>query len=548
MLFQRLLGRGRRSRVNVPGGHSTDAALTGRWVWIPSIVVCFLIGACALAVLWVEGGHFTYPVDDPYIHFALAKNIARGHYGINAGEFSAPSSSLIWPFLLAPFATLPFAVGVPVVFNALCAFCAVALFARTANSVLLLDGAKRKRTLVIALTLAFALATNQIGLALLGMEHSLQVLCAVWLATLVVRESKENLPPPSSIALMSAIALGPLVRYEMLGPSLLAAVYFALRGRAVPAVAGLVIAFVALGAFSLGLMAHGQGPLPTSILVKSGATQGQSLAMTALSNVRAQLHAGWAVIIALLGFASLLYFVREQLPRRELPAAAVLVLVLLGHLLVGRSGWFGRYEAYALAITYVLALGLFASHLSRWTSRPPSALKLAALAAFGLLLSARYVAIALSTPLGALNVYQQQAQVARFVGDYYREPVGVNDLGYVSWRSDRYVLDFIGLASREAFLAQRAHQNDAGAWVGDLTREHDVHFVAIYDSWFKNLPASWLHCGWLHLGSKRLTTAEDVVAFYALDDATRTSLQPKLRAWAATLPAHVLFEFADGCR
>ncbi len=519
-----------------------------RFIPLPSVVVCLLIAACSCAVLWVENGHFTFPVDDPYIHFALAKNIAHGHYGINPGEFSAPSSSLVWPFLLAPFATLPFAVAVPVVFNALCAFATVALFAAMADGLLVIENARKKRVAVLALSFAFALATNQIGLALLGMEHSLQVLCAVWLMTLVVRDAMPELARPSSLAIGCSIALGPLIRYEMVGPSLLAAAYFVYRGRSSAALLGLAVAFGGLGLFSYELVAHGQGALPTSVLAKSGVAPGQPLWVTALSNVRGQLHAGWAVILAFLGFGLFLYLARNELQRHERPLAALLVLTLLGHLLVGRSGWFGRYEAYVLAITYTLGLALFARQISGWAIQRPPTFKLVGLAVFGLVLSARYAAIALSTPLGALNVYQQQAQVARFVHDYYRAPVGVNDLGYVAWRSDQYVLDFIGLASREAFLAQKAHPLDSGAWVGDLTAEHDVRFAAIYDEWFRHLPATWRRCGWLHLGSKRLTTAGDVVAFYALDEATRSSLPPKLHAWATTLPPNVRFEFADGCR
>jgi hypothetical protein len=97
-------------------------------------------------------------------------------------------------------------------------------------------------------------------------------------------------------------------------------------------------------------------------------------------------------------------------------------------------------------------------------------------------------------------------------------------------------------------LAQKKYPTDSGAWVGGLTRAHDVRFAAIYDSWFFNLPKTWLPCGQLHLGSKRLTAANDVVAFYALDPETRATLPTQLRAWAAELPPGVRFEFADGCR
>ncbi len=518
-----------------------------RFLLWPAVAVGSLIAACSVAVFVLGGGHFTFAVDDPYIHLALAKQIGRGHYGINSGEFAAPSSSIIWPFLLAPFAASPLGVAAAVLFNSLCALCTVTLFALSANAVLVADDAKRKRAWVIGLTLAFAIATNQVGLALLGMEHSLQVLIAVWLATLVVRDSKHG-SPPASLEIACALAVGPLVRYEMVGPSLIVAGYFVWRRRALPALVGLGLTFAALGAFSLMLLANGQGALPTSVLAKSGTSPGQALWVTAFANIRAQLHAGWAVMLALAGFVAALYHQRRRVTDANKPVAALVLLALLGHLLVGRSGWFGRYEAYALAFTYVLTLAIFAGNLSAWIATPPPLAQSLALLVFAAALSVRYAAIVVTTPLGARNIYEQQAQVARFVSSYYRQPVGVNDIGYVAWTSDNYVLDFIGLASREAFLAQRKYPTDSGAWVGGLTRAHDVRFAAIYDSWFYNLPASWLHCGWLHLGSRRITAASDVVAFYALDDATRAALPPKLHQWASSLPPGVRFEFAEGCR
>ena len=47
------------------------------------------------AFMLVVQVHFTcgviYSLDDPYIHLALARQILHGHYGINPGEFAAPS-------------------------------------------------------------------------------------------------------------------------------------------------------------------------------------------------------------------------------------------------------------------------------------------------------------------------------------------------------------------------------------------------------------------------------------------------------------------------
>jgi len=50
----------------------------------------------------ITRGHFTYTLDDAYIHLAMAENIYQGHYGINLSEASSPSSNVLWPFLLVP--------------------------------------------------------------------------------------------------------------------------------------------------------------------------------------------------------------------------------------------------------------------------------------------------------------------------------------------------------------------------------------------------------------------------------------------------------------
>ena len=40
-------------------------------------------------ILWMTRGHFSYSLDDAYIHLALAQQIVHGHYGINASESSS---------------------------------------------------------------------------------------------------------------------------------------------------------------------------------------------------------------------------------------------------------------------------------------------------------------------------------------------------------------------------------------------------------------------------------------------------------------------------
>jgi hypothetical protein len=76
----------------------------GRLIAFSVGLYLFLCAVLVAGVLIKTHGHLVYSLDDPYIHLGLAENIAKGHYGINLTEYSSPSSSILWPFLLVPFA------------------------------------------------------------------------------------------------------------------------------------------------------------------------------------------------------------------------------------------------------------------------------------------------------------------------------------------------------------------------------------------------------------------------------------------------------------
>jgi asparagine N-glycosylation enzyme membrane subunit Stt3 len=65
------------------------------------------IQLCWVAVTVVKsfhaaGGHFTFPMDDAYIHLAMAKNLAvHGVWGVTRHAFSSTSSSPLWTLLIA---------------------------------------------------------------------------------------------------------------------------------------------------------------------------------------------------------------------------------------------------------------------------------------------------------------------------------------------------------------------------------------------------------------------------------------------------------------
>jgi hypothetical protein len=133
------------------------------------------------------GWQFIYTLDDPYIHLALAKGIHGFHYGINASEYSAPSSSVLWPFLMAPFASMKGFWLAPLIVNLACLVGTILVLQR-----LLLSRFRAGwlSSWVLASFVAFCL--NIYGLVFTGMEHSLQfLLVAVIAASLAERRIVE---------------------------------------------------------------------------------------------------------------------------------------------------------------------------------------------------------------------------------------------------------------------------------------------------------------------------------------------------------------------
>ena len=70
-----------------------------------AVAVPILLGQLVLTYLSVlarTGGTYSYPVDDAFIQLSIARHVTfDGVYGVTKHVFSAASSSILWPLLLA---------------------------------------------------------------------------------------------------------------------------------------------------------------------------------------------------------------------------------------------------------------------------------------------------------------------------------------------------------------------------------------------------------------------------------------------------------------
>ena len=474
--------------------------------YIPVIVFLALLILPIVFSMKRNDGQFVYTLDDPYIHLALSENIAEGHYGINRGEFTAPSSSALWPFLLVSFSFISFFTLAPLLMNTVFALITVLLLYR-------FYGKKG-----LFLTIASIFAFNLVGLVLTGMEHSLQLLLVVVIAVgASAFLEKKKVYWWMSAALVAA----PLIRYECLAVSLPVLLFLFISGARKKALLLFLLTLILLGAFSFFLINLGLDPLPASVYAKSSLVSDSGSMNSILGNLGNSLKSfrGIAQLLLLFLIGAVLFSKKRN--RTEKLFACTVILSIVMHLVAGRSGWFHRYGVYMWAFSVLAAVQLYQKILNRYSV--PAAVLI-------LVLSADYLSGYTKIPDASCNIYQQQFQMRRFVHEWLQEPVAVNDLGMVSMGYDEYVLDLWGLATPAAILGA-----SDPAWIDSIAFSNGVNSAIVYRDELPGIQ-HWTYVARMEISQPLVVCVSGGVDFLAAPWAVADSLRARLDDFSESLP------------
>lgn len=462
---------------------------------IPLIVIL-------LSSLFINNGTQTYTLDDPYIHLALARQIFEGNYGLQAGEYAAPSSSILWPFLLSPFSQISWFEQVPLVANII--FCLLTLkYIQRILEVTLKIKIKNWCLILIGLM------TNIYGLVFTGMEHNLQILlvCAAIYYLLI---------QPKSAWLALLIAIMPLVRYENFAISLPLGAYLIIQGHQRLLVTSALMASISLTiGFSIFLQSLGLELLPSSIIAKTGNSTLTNIFDNIIQNIQAHY-----LLPILIGIGIVLH------AKQNRGLAVLLGTSALAFYCFGKSGWYGRYETF-----FVIYAVLLCSPLFVLTRSPP--LRLFRFLSIFFLTCQTLFICTLTTPLASKNINDQQANMAK-LAQWLKEPVAVNDLGLVALRSGQRVLDLWGLGSIKALHARHSAKNSN--WICHLMEQENTRIAMVYSHWFPEKPSCWIPVATLQMNSRRITAAGSFVTLYTTQSDMVPILKKRLSAFSLANP------------
>ncbi len=504
----------------------------------------FLFAVVAL-LEWITlrktNGTFCYPLDDTFIHMAVAKNTALfSNWGITPHEWVSTSSSPFFTALLALMykifhvsVYLPFVLGI-----AGCLLAMIALQQELNNRTTLTTGHK---TITLVTTLFIGALPS---LAALGMEHTFQIAFTLFF----VHHSADVLSGEDTsfkrLLLASlAGALMVITRYE--NAFVVAAVcgLLFLQRKFIPS---LLVGFVsALPILLFGLYAvkHGGLFIPNSIQLK------------VRTNYIPLLNGGLAILELAASLSGLIVLavivtLKKYMDKRFDRSAWILLVFILSslvHAVFGGFGWFYRYEAYLIVLGSFHLLIRFCKWLeSGARQRNPHFALLAGTAILCVInLPLRSVNSLRNFSRSTYNIYEQQYQMALFLTKYYNhQTVAANDIGAISYMGDLNIIDLWGLGSNEVTIA-RKHNNYTADYLQQFVLKKKAGIAVVYESWFPpKLVQQWKKVGTWEV-SYSFMLGDTKVTFYAIDPAEADKLHNNLKQFTAQLPHDVVVEYAE---
>jgi hypothetical protein len=514
------------------------------------------VAALVAAVLVWLHGRFVYVIDDPVIHLSVAdKLVHHGTWGVSAGSFESASSSPLWTVLVAAGLVVTPAGAeswVPLALNVVFGVAVVVLLGRA--QAVLAPGRGRPVD-IVATAVVVVVALFLPGLAVVGMEHTLQVLLV--LAAVVAfqrRSAGEPVPGPAWLPYL-LIALATLTRFETAfvaaglaagmaldGPGSrvgggLSALREALAARWRPIVGVLAATAVPTVAFAVLNHALGGGFLPNSVLAKgqggrAGSSHADRLGPTQIVNNLAK----DPLLVVLVGLALAYLVVTWGRPAAHRLTAVTLVVAAGLHAELADVGWYERYQAYLIAIGVYLVLGILSEVPSESRRRGLVAV-VALVGLFGTVKAGHM----LRAPQAADDMYRQQYQAGRFLERYYDgQPVATDQLGYISYFHDGPLTDFAGLGDYEVLQRTPTDRRERRELWAELTDERGFDVAVVYDiAALTVVPDTWVLGGTLHIDGEPTTGVTSNLQIWStsLDDADVRALIDHLEEFAPDLPA-----------
>lgn len=490
-------------------------------------------------VIQTLGGYF-YPLDDTYIHLAIADHFFNhGIWGVTKHGFTSSSSSPLYALLIAGFAFLPEIYDyIPLLINTLLALSLFWILFQFA--IIELGNYVWGVILIVGIYIAAPLNANIYN----GMEHLLHTTLSITFLIYYLKYIRHK----THFRLLIVLAfLLVSVRYESIFLIITISLMDLFEKRFKNAIMMMLMAALPIFIYGIISVTYGDLFLPNSILLKGDAPKGlDSLIKLPWRIIVKFIEAPHLSSLFALSCSYVIFQCFKKNTKTEIFKLHFLVsATVLMHLAFAKTGWVYRYESYLMAmyiLTFVISLKYFLDNFQSIYKRISIILIMVILLVPSF---TRFIESVNTLPTMSKNIHDQQIQMSKFLQSYYnKSSVVLNDIGACSYFTDIQLTDLIGIADRDV-IQLRIKKDFNKHSIEQLSRNRGAEIALVYADGFAGLiPDSWLPIANLKI-VHNIGCAYDEVTFFSCTSDSLELLRHKknISEFQKTLPPDVTFDY-----
>lgn len=504
------------------------------------LIICMVFfGVCLgyyLNVLSKTDSHYIYPIDDAYIHLAIAKNFALYDvWGVTKYQFSSTSSSPLFTYLSSLLIKIfGNSDQIPLYFNMVFGIGTVYFLNEYFSGIF-----EKTRSVVFAVL--FTVFFSVLHLQLLsGMEHVFHVFLIVLNIFCFSRSQNKW----AVFGFYSSLLLMGLVRFESMFYFVVLAFVFFLMKSWKEATLVLLAGFIPILIFGYFNYRHDGYFFPNSVVVKGTklsfdsnfAVQLKSILLdNFLFNISFYKIGFFPVVISVIlmwrSFKDKNSF--DEFIKDYFLVIVFSLLVVCHSMFADFKGLF-RYEAYILVGFCMVLIPKMKVFFVNFINKVRDEKLISGLIIMNIVLMGYKLFVAhMMLDKGGKNVYEQQFQSARFLNTYYNtSKVVANDIGAITYYTDIHLLDIAGLGSVETIRfneAKKHFDKSFKIFLTEYCHKNKYEIAVVYENWLQGeVPDEWKKVAVLKIQDK-FSVAQDEVSFYSIDHSNLQQLKNNIK-------------------
>jgi len=447
----------------------------------------------------IAGGAFGAPLDDVWIHFRFAENFAHGYlYQYNPGEPTPGTTSPLWvvilsvPFLFSQNMILPYALFASSVFFLLALIQLYKLCIRLG-----FDGIYS-----LLITLITMAAGRLLWSSLSGMEITLFTLLCILIFRNHLKEIAEG-----RILLINGLLLGIAANtrpetYLLAGIYYLTSLYL-LKDNLKQNIGKLLLSglifVVLLLPYPVFSYIHTGGFLPNTYEGQVGSAKYLPNFTFIIESSKIFIKDNFIVFI--LWLTGSVYFIYTLIKRKAdrnflLINLWVILLPLVSSFIAPNWRHHGRYLIPLIPFINIIAIYILRKvHLYYNESRSSRSVLIRKISIALILIASINSGFLFAGVLGwnVENINNQQGKIADWLNQNLpnEKAFGMNDIGIITFKTKKYVVDMAGLVTPEVFKFQKMSYEAGSKELFKFLKAKGVNYIIIYPDWFEYIMANY---------------------------------------------------------